>query len=132
MTNSRVAVTSDKAPKPYTFLSQAIVSGGHIFCSGQVGTDPETGNLVEGTIQDRTRRILTNIQAVLGAAGATLGDVVKVNIYLADMSQFAEVNAVYETFFESPRPARTCVSVKGLPYGTDVEMECVANAVVKA
>ncbi|WQF81128.1 Putative YjgF/YER057c/UK114 family, RutC-like superfamily protein [Colletotrichum destructivum] len=78
------------------------------------------------------KRILTNIQAVLGAAGATLGDAVKVNIYLADMSQFAAVNAVYETFFQSPRPARTCVSFKGLPYGTDVEMECVANAVAKA
>ncbi|GJD02305.1 endoribonuclease L-PSP [Colletotrichum higginsianum] len=131
MTNSRVAVTSDKAPKPYTFLSQAIVSGGHIFCSGQVGTDPETGNLVEGTIQDRTTDPDKHPGGARRCRGDS-GDVVKVNIYLADMSQFAEVNAVYETFFESPRPARTCVSVKGLPYGTDVEMECVANAVVKA
>ncbi|KAM0490544.1 hypothetical protein ACHAP8_011449 [Fusarium lateritium] len=128
MSTSRIAVLAQKAPKPYSFLSQAIISGSHIFCSGQIGYKPDTGILVEGTIKDRTKQTLSNLQAVLEGAGASLQDVVKVNIYLTDMSQFAEMNEVYETFFVDPKPARTCVAVQALPLGTDVEIECTANA----
>ncbi|PLB50593.1 L-PSP endoribonuclease family protein [Aspergillus steynii IBT 23096] len=121
---ARTAISTDKAPLPPPFLSQGIVVGGIVYCSGQVGVDPATGKMVEGSIQNRTRQILQNLSAVLEAGGSSIQDVVKANIFLADMGDFDAVNEVYNSFFADPKPARTCVAVKTLPLGTDVEIEC--------
>ncbi|KAJ5096164.1 YjgF/Yer057p/UK114 family [Penicillium alfredii] len=121
---TRTPVRTERAPLPAPFLSQGLVVGDVVYCSGQVGTDPTTGKLVEGSIQDRTRQILRNLNAVLEAGGSSLHDAIKVNIFLADMADFPAVNEVYDTFFVDPKPVRTCVSVKSLPLGTDVEIEC--------
>ncbi|KAJ5682809.1 hypothetical protein N7462_005974 [Penicillium macrosclerotiorum] len=127
MSLPKVAVKSENAPTPPPFLSQAIVMGDYVFCSGQIGANPKTGALVEGSIQDRTRQILDNLRAVLEAAGTSLNNVVKCNIFLTSMSDFSAVNEIYTSFFEAPMPARTCVCVKELPMGTDVEIECIAG-----
>ncbi|KAJ4983746.1 endoribonuclease L-PSP [Stagonosporopsis vannaccii] len=123
----RTAVISSKAPAPPSFLSQAIRDGNLLFCSGQIGVDPSTSSLVSGTVQDRTRQILKNLSAVLESGGSSLELVNKVNIFLVEPSDFASMNEVYETFFTGTKPARTCVFVKALPLGTDVEIECVAS-----
>ncbi|KAH6976310.1 Endoribonuclease L-PSP/chorismate mutase-like protein [Ilyonectria sp. MPI-CAGE-AT-0026] len=120
-------VLSPNAPTPLPFLSQAITLGNITFCSGQVGVEPETGVLVEGNIQDRTRRIMLNLKAVLEAAGTSLSSVVKANIYLTNLENFSAVNEIYSEFFPDMKPARTCVGVRQLPLGTDVEIECIAN-----
>ncbi|CAK41877.1 hypothetical protein CBS63078_3727 [Aspergillus niger] len=122
---TRIPIRTQKAPLPPPFLSQGIVVGDMVFCSGQVGVNPATGKMVEGSIQERTKQILNNLGAVLEAGGSSLQDAVKMNIFLADMNDFAAVNEIYAAFFEDPLPARTCVAVKTLPMGTDVEIECV-------
>ncbi|KAJ8113607.1 hypothetical protein OPT61_g4292 [Boeremia exigua] len=127
MANTRTAILSTKAPAPPSFLSQAIRDGNLLFCSGQIGVDPSTSSLVSGTVQDRTRQILQNLSAVLESGGSSLDLVNKVNIFLVEPSDFAPMNEVYESFFEGTKPARTCVFVKALPLGTDVEIECVAS-----
>ncbi|KAF9872581.1 hypothetical protein CkaCkLH20_10078 [Colletotrichum karsti] len=120
-------VLSSKAPAPLPFLSQAISINGFIFCSGQIGVDPSTGVLVEGSIQERTKRIMLNLNAVLEAAGTDLTNAVKVNIFLTSLKDFPAVNETYIEFFPGDvKPARTCVGVRELPFGTDVEIECVA------
>ncbi|KAJ5326488.1 YjgF/Yer057p/UK114 family [Penicillium brevicompactum] len=121
---ARTPVRTERAPLPPPFLSQGLVVGDVVYCSGQVGADPTTGKLVEGSIQNRTRQILRNLNAVLEAGGSSLHDAIKVNIFLTDMADFPAVNEVYATFFSDPKPVRTCVSVKSLPLGTDVEIEC--------
>ncbi|RAQ43083.1 protein mmf1 [Aspergillus flavus] len=120
------AVHTTRAPAPPAFLSQAIRFGSIIYCSGQIGCDPETGRLIEGTIQERTKQILSNISSILLAGGSGLDNIVKCNIYLTDMGDFGPMNEVYTTFFSDPMPAPTCVCVKELPLGTDVEIECIA------
>ncbi|KAH7030467.1 protein mmf2, mitochondrial precursor, partial [Macrophomina phaseolina] len=127
---SRDAILTLEAPKPASFLSQAVRNGGNVYCSGQVGLNPTTGKLVEGTVQDRTRQIMNNLAAVRQAAGSDLSSVVKVNIFLTDLADFAALNEVYEGFFGDPKPARTCVGVQSLPLGTDVEIECIAKVAV--
>ncbi|CAK7208968.1 hypothetical protein SCUCBS95973_000292 [Sporothrix curviconia] len=116
------AVFTPNSPPPLPFFSQAIKCNGMVYCSGQVGVDPKTGEMVEGTIQDRTRQILKNMSAVLEAAGSSLDNVVKVNIFITAMDNFGAVNEVYKEFFR----CRTCVAVYQLPRGTDVEIECTA------
>ncbi|KAL4787586.1 Endoribonuclease L-PSP/chorismate mutase-like protein [Aspergillus varians] len=123
---SKIHIRAPNAPAPAPFLSQATVVGDIVFCSGQLGIDPKTGKMVEGTIKDRTRQILANLSAVLTASGSSLADVAKVNVFLADMNDFGDVNEVYMEAFPEPRPARTCVAVKTLPMGSDVEIECSA------
>ncbi|KAJ5778240.1 hypothetical protein N7520_001486 [Penicillium odoratum] len=127
MSLQKQPIISSNAPAPPPFLSQAILMGDFVFCSGQVGCHPETGVLLTGSIGDRTKQILSNLQAVLEAAGTTLDNVVKCNIYLTSMSDYAAVNEVYAATFTKPAPARTCVCVKELPLGTDVEIECIAG-----
>jgi 2-iminobutanoate/2-iminopropanoate deaminase len=96
-----------------------------LFCSGQIPLDPRTGDLVGATAADQAGRCLENLAAVCQAAGTTLGDAVKVTIYMTDMSEFASVNEVYGSFFESSPPARVAVGVAALPRGARVEMDAV-------
>ncbi|TKX27308.1 hypothetical protein C1H76_0145 [Elsinoe australis] len=126
---SKTPIKTSNAPNPLpAVLNQAIVAGGTVYCSGQVAVDVNTGKLVEGTVGDRTQeQCLKNLQAVLEAAGSNMDNVVKVNVFLDDMSNFAAMNAVYQNWFGEVKPCRTCVAAKQLPMGTDVEIECIAT-----
>ncbi|KAF2093718.1 YjgF-like protein [Rhizodiscina lignyota] len=108
---------------PYT---QAIAAGAHIFVSGQIPAD-KSGNLVEGSIGDKTEQCCRNIIAILEEAGSSIEKVVKTTVFLDDMANFNDMNARYEKFF-SHKPARSCVAVKQLPKGVPVEIECIALA----
>ncbi|KAL6859948.1 hypothetical protein ACO1O0_003972 [Amphichorda felina] len=120
-------VTAPGAPAPIPQLSQATIYNGLVFCSGSLGMDPATGAMVEGTIKDRARRAMLNLQAVLEASGSSLNHVLKVNIYLTQISNFAAFNEVWDEFFNmKEKPARTCIAVYQLPRGTDVEIEATA------
>ena len=120
-------VRSDAAPAPVGPYSQAVEHDGWIFASGQIPLDPASGELVEGEIEDQTRQVLGNLRAVLEAAGARLGDVVRTTIYLTDLSHFPRVNAVYaEHFTGEPQPARATVQVAALPLGAAVEIDAIA------
>lgn len=118
-----VDVDNAVAVGPY---SHAVRSNGHLFCSGQTPLDPATGTLVEGGVAAQTRQCFANLIAVLAAAGLTPADVVKCNVFLTDMDDFAEMNGAYESVFDTPYPARTTVAVAGLPLGAAVEIELVA------
>ena len=120
------AVVSPNAPKAIGPYSQVVKVGPWVFCSGQLGMDPETGELVPGGIEAETRQALTNLQYVLEAAGASLDHVVKVTVFLQDIGDFAKMNEVYSTFFRAPYPARAAVQVAALPKGARVEIEAIA------
>ena len=132
--SARRVVATDKAPKAIGPYSQAIVCDGWLWCSGQVALDPATGHVVhegldEASARAQARQVLTNLSAVVAAAGATFADVVKCTVYLADIAHFAAVNEVYAEFFppsQSP-PARATVEVSRLPKGVLVEIDCVAR-----
>ena len=121
------AVQTGAAPEAIGPYSQAIVSNGYVFCSGQVPLDPSTGELIEGSMADQTRRCMASLQAVLAAAGSDVERIVKTTIYLMDMGDFVEVNEAYGEFFSNEPPARATVQVAGLPKGARVEIECVAR-----
>jgi len=121
------AVHTDAAPEALGPYSQAIVSDGWIFASGQIAIDPATGLLVKGDVVAQTEQVLKNLAAVLAAAGGGLQTVVKTTVYLSDMSFFADMNAVYARHFGDHRPARATVAAGGLPKGVDVEIEVVAR-----
>jgi 2-iminobutanoate/2-iminopropanoate deaminase len=123
---SRQAVSSSSAPAAIGPYSQAIVAGGTVYCSGQIGMDPATGELADG-LEAQAERALRNLSAVLDAAGVTLADVVKTTIFLTDMGDFAAVNAIYATAMPEPPPARSTVAVAGLPKGALVEIEAIAR-----
>lgn len=120
-------ILSEAAPKPIGPYSQAIRSSGFVFCSGQIGLDPTTGDLASGGVQAEARRVLENLRSVLEAAGAGLDRVVKTTVFLASMDDFAAMNEVYAEFFGDDPPARTTVAVKSLPRGALVEIEAVAQ-----
>ena len=107
--------------------SQAIRVGNFIYTSGQIPIDHATGSLVEGGIREQTRQSLTNVKAILAEAGLTMSNVVKTTVFMADMNDFADMNAVYAEFFYEPFPARSAVAVKSLPKGALVEIEVVAE-----
>ena len=119
-------ISTDKAPAAVGPYSQAVVAHGLVFCSGQVPLDPTTGKLVEGDIRAQTAQVCRNLAAVLAAKGLGLGDVVKTTVFLADIRDFPEVNAVYKEYFTAPCPARSCVQVAALPLGAQVEIEAMA------
>jgi len=128
MTHKQSISTPD-APKAIGPYAQAIRSGDLLFLSGQIPLDPASGNLVEGPIEKQAERVLKNLAAVLGAAGASLDDVVKTTVYLADLSHFASVNTVYSRFFpHEPFPARATVQVAALPRGAMIEIDAIARA----
>jgi 2-iminobutanoate/2-iminopropanoate deaminase len=119
-------VSTDNAPGAPNFLSQAIVSNGFIFVSGQVHVAPD-GNLVEGTTKDKVDQIMSNIRKILAAAKADLNSIVKVVIYVTDMSLMPELNEVYPTYFTEPFPVREAVCVKALPLGAQIEISVIAE-----
>ena len=123
----RTTVTAANAPAPIGPYSVAARGSDLVFLSGQTPIDPATGALVEGGIAEQTRQVFANLAAVLSGAGATFDDVVKVNVYLTSMDDFAAMNEVYATIFTAPHPARTTVAVAGLPLGAQVEIELVAQ-----
>jgi 2-iminobutanoate/2-iminopropanoate deaminase len=125
MPEKRIIVT-DQAPKAIGPYSVANGFGDLIFTAGQTALDPETGELVPGGVEAETRQVLTNIKHVLEAAGSDLEHVLKTNVYLRDMADFAKMNAVYGEFFPKNLPARTTVQVAGLPKGGAVEIEAIA------
>jgi 2-iminobutanoate/2-iminopropanoate deaminase len=125
---NREIVRTEKAPAAIGPYSQAVKSGGFLFCSGQIPLDPATGKLVEGGIGEQTERVLRNLEAVLAAGGASLGTVVKTTVYLVDLGEFPAMNAVYARFFPGDPPARATVEVSKLPAGARVEIEAVAAA----
>ena len=125
--NSRVVFTK-LAPAPVGPYSQAVVAGEWLYCSGQIPLDPSTGLLVgEGNIEAETHQVISNIKAVLDAAGAHPSQVVRTTIYLVDLNDFEKVNMIYsETFMSNISPARACVEVAALPKGAHVEIDCIA------
>jgi 2-iminobutanoate/2-iminopropanoate deaminase len=122
----REEVSAPEAPAAIGPYSQAIAVDGFLFCSGQLGMDPKTGQLVDG-VESQTEQALMNLTAVLGAAGLSAGDVVKTTIFLADLAHFSTVNAVYSRFVVEPAPARSTVQVAALPRGALVEIEAIAR-----
>lgn len=119
-------IKTDNAPGAVGPYSQAIVANGMVFTAGQTGTDPATKKLVDGGIEAQTRQVLNNVKAVLDAAGVSLGNVVKTTVFLADMNDFAAMNAVYSEFFPQPYPARSTVQVARLPGDALVEIETIS------
>jgi 2-iminobutanoate/2-iminopropanoate deaminase len=113
-----------KALGPY---SRAAWAGNILYLAGQLGVDPATNKLVEGGAGPETEQIMKGIVAVLGVAGLTMANVVKANVYLTDMADFAAMNKVYETYFEAPYPARTTIGISALPAGAHVEIEVIAS-----
>ena len=120
------ALHTNLAPAAIGPYSQAIEVNGIIFASGQLPIDPATGEFAEGGINGQTRQALNNASRIMEEAGTDLSHVVKTTVFLADMSDFADMNEVYSTFFKEPYPARSAVSVKALPKGALVEVECIA------
>ncbi|HWE11986.1 MAG TPA: Rid family detoxifying hydrolase [Solirubrobacteraceae bacterium] len=125
MAGTRESITAPDAPQAIGPYVHAVAAGGLVFCSGQIPLDPRSGEIVGATPADQAGRCLENLAAVCHAAGATLGDAVKVTIYMTDLSAFAAVNEVYGSFFESSPPARVAVGVAALPRGAQVEMDAV-------
>ncbi|MDQ7827590.1 MAG: RidA family protein [Armatimonadota bacterium] len=122
----REVISTDGAPLAIGPYSQAIRAGGFLFLSGQIALDPGTGQLVGQDVKQQTRQVLTNVRAVLEAAGASLADVVKCTVFLADMNDFGPMNEEYGAFFPEEPPARTTVQAARLPRGALVEIEVVA------
>lgn len=116
-----------EAPKAIGPYSQAVAEGGFLFASGQIPLDPATGELVAGGVEAATERILDNLEAVLRTAGATLADVVKATVYLTRTEDFPLINAVYQRRFGAHRPARSTVTVAGLPKGASIEIDLIAR-----
>ena len=125
----RNAIVTEKAPKPVGPYSQAIIEGDLIFVAGQGCINPLTGQLELGDVRSETKRTFENLRAILQAAGSSLDDVVKCNVYLRDINDFAAMNEVYGTFFSAPFPARTTIQAGALPGGIAVEIECIAKKV---
>ena len=122
----KTVISTSKAPAAIGPYSQAIQVGNLLYASGQIPIDPSTGSIVDGGIKEQTRQSLLNVQAILEEAGLSFANVVKTTVFLADISDFADMNGVYAEFFTEPYPARSAVAVKSLPKGALVEIEVVA------
>ena len=124
----REIISTDEAPGAIGPYSQAIKTGGMVYCSGQIPIDPVTGEFVSNDISEQTEQVLKNLTAVLEAAQTSLANVVKTTVFLADMSDFAAMNEVYGRFFNENKPARATVQAARLPRDAKVEIECIATA----
>jgi 2-iminobutanoate/2-iminopropanoate deaminase len=120
------AISTDAAPKAIGPYSQAIVSGGVVYLSGQIPLDPNTGQIVEGDIVQQTERVFENLKGVLEAAGASFGSVLKTTVFLLDMGEFARMNEVYARYFPVDPPARSTVQAARLPRDVRIEIDCMA------
>ena len=122
----RIAIETDGAPGAIGPYSQAVRDGRLLFVSGQVALDPVSGELIAGDASAQTERVLESAGAILAAAGAALGDVVRTTVYLVDLADFGAMNDVYAGYFAAPAPARSTVQVAGLPKGARVEIDMIA------
>jgi reactive intermediate/imine deaminase len=122
---SKKIIKTDRAPAAVGPYSQAVRHGDLVFLSGQIPLDPETMEMVSGGIEDQVHRVFRNLQAVCEAAGGSLADIVKLNVFLTDLGNFATVNGIMKGYFSEPYPARAAVGVVALPLGAEVEMEAV-------
>ena len=120
-------VTTPNAPTAIGPYSQGIIAGGLLFASGQIPLDPATGTIVSGGIEAQAHQAFTNVKNVVEAAGITMSAVLKVTVFMADMADFAAVNAIYAQYFTEPYPARSAVAVKSLPKGALIEVEVIAR-----
>lgn len=125
MSATRQSVNAPKAPEAVGPYVHAVRAGGLLFCSGQIPLDPTSGEIVGTTPAEQAGRCLENLAAVCDAAGVSLGDAVRLTVYLTDMTAFAQVNEVYASFFESDPPARVAIGVAALPRGAQVEIDAV-------
>lgn len=122
---SKKIIKTDKAPAAIGPYSQAVQHGDLVFLSGQIPLDPETMQMVAGGIENQVDRVFKNLQAVCEAAGGSLADIIKLNVFLTDLGNFATVNEIMKGYFGEPYPARAAVGVVALPLGAEVEMEAV-------
>ena len=123
-------ISTDHAPKAIGPYSQAVISNGFVFLSGQIPLDPATGQVIDGDITWQTERVLESLKSVLEAAGSSLDRVVKTTVYLKDMEEFAKMNAVYARYFENDPPARSTIEAARLPRDVRVEIDCVATVLI--
>ena len=119
-------ISTAEAPQAIGPYSQAIEAGGFVFVSGQIPLIPASGELVEGSVEVQTARVLENLKAILEAAGSSLESVVKTTVYITNMDDFAKVNGIYGQYFQENPPARVCVEVSKLPKGALVEIDVIA------
>ena len=126
MTIERLIIATEEAPGAVGPYSQGIAADGFVFTAGQVPINPASGKVEATTIEDQTRQVLTNVDAVLRAAGSSLDRVVKMTVFMTDLADFQAMNGVYAEFFPSSPPARSAVQVVALPLGVQIEMEAVA------
>ena len=120
-------VNTPNAPAAIGPYSQGIIAGGLLFASGQIPLDPATGTIVSGGIEAQAHQAFTNVKNLVEAAGTTMSAVLKVTVFMADMADFAAVNAIYAQYFTDPYPARSAVAVKSLPKGALIEVEVIAR-----
>jgi 2-iminobutanoate/2-iminopropanoate deaminase len=120
-------ISTEQAPKAIGPYSQAVVSNGFAFLSGQIPLDPATGQLIDGDVTAQTARVLENLKAVLEACGSSLGRVVKTTVFLKDLGEFTQMNAVYSEYFPENPPARSTVEAARLPRDVRVEIDCIAR-----
>ena len=118
-------ISTKNAPQAIGPYSQAVKAGNLMFISGQITLDPESGDLVSQTIEDQAKQVLENVKSICEAAGCSLDDIVKISIFLTDLSNFAVVNDMMKEYFSEPYPARATVEVSGLPLGVNVEIEAI-------
>ena len=121
-------IKTDQAPAAIGPYSQGVRIGDFLFTSGQIALDPTTGEMRSGEIEQETEKTLRNIEAILKAGGLSLDHVVKTTVYLVDLNHFTRMNQVYERFFSTNKPARSCVQVAALPKGAKVEIDAVASS----
>jgi reactive intermediate/imine deaminase len=122
---SKNTIHTDQAPQAIGTYSQAVNHNGLVFISGQIPLVPETMEMISGDIETQIRRVFENLSAICTAAGGSLDDIVKLNVFLTNMGNFPQVNAIMEQYFSEPFPARAAVEVSGLPKGAEVEMDAI-------
>ena len=124
---SKEIISTENAPQAIGPYSQAVKAGGLMFISGQIPLNPETGDLISGSIEDEANQVLQNIKSICEAAGHGMEDIVKITIFLTDLGNFATVNEVMKKHFSEPYPARATVEISGLPLGVNIEIEAIVS-----